>query len=426
MSKEFLINENDFDYYWNSPHTILDIMSNELAFCMIFNDLKPGKLDLALSTVGLEMPPNRFFLIQVDSYDRAVSNLTVPEESYLKTNLIIQLRDLLQHSNIPNFFGNLIGSDQFICFICCKESTETKKQLMHISASFINLLHSVSKQTISICISSRCDQWSDYCSMLPKMKASFQNGYYYGRECILYLDDYKGFSTIESNPSIDQFYPDIVRLLSKNEIDQLDAIFEKILPIFLKSNVRPQVAKMKFLRLLQKIETFGIQCGIPEIIMVNLYENTSYQIMLDSFISESFDAFRGYCCLVSDLLKNYSNNMDLVFSIPVKEYIVNRYNTDISLKEISDFIGFSEGHFARVFRKSFGKSFIEYLNSYRITQSKYLLEQTDMTISMIANHTGFNSYSYYCSCFKDAYGISPKAYREQYLEQITTLNQNTL
>lgn len=87
---------------------------------------------------------------------------------------------------------------------------------------------------------------------------------------------------------------------------------------------------------------------------------------------------------------------------------------NIRLGTLSSLIGFSEGHFTRVFREEFGMTFVQYLTACRIDHSKELLAQTAIPIEQIAYRVGINSYSYFCTCFKRLCNISPGEYRKKH------------
>ena len=51
--------------------------------------------------------------------------------------------------------------------------------------------------------------------------------------------------------------------------------------------------------------------------------------------------------------------------------------------------------------------------SRRIEESKYLLRETDMSMSQIARILGFSSASYFSQSFRRAEGTSPISYRKE-------------
>ena len=69
-------------------------------------------------------------------------------------------------------------------------------------------------------------------------------------------------------------------------------------------------------------------------------------------------------------------------------------------------------HLGRLFKTYTKKSIHEYLLDYRIEMAKIMLVSTLDSITVIAEKTGFNSYSYFIELFKNRVGISPLKYRK--------------
>ena len=92
-------------------------------------------------------------------------------------------------------------------------------------------------------------------------------------------------------------------------------------------------------------------------------------------------------------------------------YVHTHYAEQISLKEIAAYIGLSEQHLIRSFRKESGITPIDYLKRYRIRQAKALLEAGDKSITEVALEVGFSDSSYFARVFRREVGVSPSAYR---------------
>ena len=71
-------------------------------------------------------------------------------------------------------------------------------------------------------------------------------------------------------------------------------------------------------------------------------------------------------------------------------------------------------YLAHTFRREFGTSPISYLISRRVEESRFLLRETDHSLSLIAQMLGFSSPSYFSQCFRRVEGVSPMEYRRQY------------
>lgn len=97
----------------------------------------------------------------------------------------------------------------------------------------------------------------------------------------------------------------------------------------------------------------------------------------------------------------------------VKQIIQNRYNEDISLDLLADEVGFAPAYLSYIFKKETGENIIKYLTDYRMEQAKVFLDEGVLKIVQIAKQCGYENQSYFNRLFKNAYGITPKQYREK-------------
>lgn len=101
----------------------------------------------------------------------------------------------------------------------------------------------------------------------------------------------------------------------------------------------------------------------------------------------------------------------------IKRYIDSNYADNISLDALADKEHISKYHLVRIFAKHFGMSPINYLNEVRTRASKDLLVSTDLSISEIAQSTGFSSQSYFSQSFRRSCGLTPRDYRYKTKQQ---------
>lgn len=95
------------------------------------------------------------------------------------------------------------------------------------------------------------------------------------------------------------------------------------------------------------------------------------------------------------------------------EYISSNYSYPITVEDIASYVGLSRSHLFRSFETILNMSPKEYLTDFRIKQSCYLLEHSDLSITAIANSIGFDNSLYFSKAFHKAKGISPKEYKKQ-------------
>ncbi|UII76470.1 AraC family transcriptional regulator [Flagellimonas sp. HMM57] len=97
------------------------------------------------------------------------------------------------------------------------------------------------------------------------------------------------------------------------------------------------------------------------------------------------------------------------------QFIEKKYDSKVSLSEVSDLLNMSTVSFNRFIKKRTGKTFVEYLNDIRIGYASRQLIEKDKSISEIAYSTGFNSIANFNRIFKKSKGCTPTKYREDFL-----------
>jgi ligand-binding sensor domain-containing protein/AraC-like DNA-binding protein len=89
---------------------------------------------------------------------------------------------------------------------------------------------------------------------------------------------------------------------------------------------------------------------------------------------------------------------------------------DLTLKKLSDQLHVHYNHLSRIINEHLGKSFNDYINSYRIEEARRRLadpKQDHKTILEIAYDTGFYSKSVFNTAFKKFTGMTPTQYKKK-------------
>ncbi len=111
---------------------------------------------------------------------------------------------------------------------------------------------------------------------------------------------------------------------------------------------------------------------------------------------------------------NLQNRAKNSFAQNVMNYITVHYPTVITSRTVADSFYMDNSYFCRLFKKSFGCCFADYVLAYRLEKAKIHLTNTNLPITEIAFQTGFNSCSYFDKTFKARFGLSPLAYRKSF------------
>lgn len=92
-------------------------------------------------------------------------------------------------------------------------------------------------------------------------------------------------------------------------------------------------------------------------------------------------------------------------------YIKEHYAEAISNESIGKRFSFHPAHINRLFTKYTNLPLHKYIITFRLNISINLLENTTLSISEIAEKSGFNDVNYFSRCFKKYIGTSPKNFR---------------
>jgi len=93
------------------------------------------------------------------------------------------------------------------------------------------------------------------------------------------------------------------------------------------------------------------------------------------------------------------------------QYIQQNYSSGISIKDLSERLGFTPNYLSNLFRKEMGIYLLDYINKLRVEKAKELLNNTNMKSYEIAEKVGFKDDSYFSRVFKKFTGLRPNEFR---------------
>lgn len=89
----------------------------------------------------------------------------------------------------------------------------------------------------------------------------------------------------------------------------------------------------------------------------------------------------------------------------VQQYVSKYYRGNITTEQIAKDIGYNTSYFCTIFKQNFGISFKQYLNERRIEYATTWLR--NLPLSEIPEALGFSDYNYFCRVFKKHTGVTP-------------------
>jgi len=137
----------------------------------------------------------------------------------------------------------------------------------------------------------------------------------------------------------------------------------------------------------------------------------------DGDINEAMSAevlLSGLNIFLNNLLEQTASVKNMENSPAIKSacrFIEDNFKQDITLEESATHCRLSSFYFSKLFKKSMGITFIDYLTNCRLREAKRLLESSNLSMKEISYEIGYSDPNYFTRVFKRIESISPTTYR---------------
>jgi AraC-like DNA-binding protein len=162
--------------------------------------------------------------------------------------------------------------------------------------------------------------------------------------------------------------------------------------------------KLAFVPILIAAENFR------ELNNLNSVSNFSNVLICNSSVAAS----EKFCGRLNDILCRRKKILPSRTGALVKYsllFINKNFSKKISRSLIARQIGIDDDYLSRIFHFEMGMTLFEYLNFFRLEESRRLLIFTNLKICEIAAECGFSSSAYFINSFRKKFGVSPNVLR---------------
>lgn len=126
------------------------------------------------------------------------------------------------------------------------------------------------------------------------------------------------------------------------------------------------------------------------------------------------DFYQIYAKLVQLSKMDYVPASCRVLSENAAAYIEkNCTQPEFRIAQVAQAMGCSEVHLRRSFRRDFGTAPVDYARRLKLEKARSLLDNTDYSITQIAEMTGYQDAYYFSSTFRKIVGCTPTEYRRR-------------
>lgn len=164
--------------------------------------------------------------------------------------------------------------------------------------------------------------------------------------------------------------------------------------------------------------------GKPSVPIIVLVESGSESLAIESFRRGARDYFPQPLELdeLAETLRALLNIRQTGFGCTAQtgpsslekalHFIQLNYRYSLTLQQVADKSGMSLSSFGRRFKKKTGMTFVDYVNSMRISSARSLLRNPDLSLLQISLACGYGNQCHFNRTFKKIVGITPGQYRK--------------
>lgn len=136
-------------------------------------------------------------------------------------------------------------------------------------------------------------------------------------------------------------------------------------------------------------------------------QQLSTPIQMDQWLREHIST-------VFKVIQNNKRDYSQQIINSIHAYISSHYADEITLSSVAQVVHLSPYYISKLFKKTTGENFIDYLTSVRIEKAMELLASPDVRVYDVAERVGYKSTKHFSQVFRTHTGKTPSEYRQIY------------
>jgi AraC-like DNA-binding protein/ligand-binding sensor protein len=173
---------------------------------------------------------------------------------------------------------------------------------------------------------------------------------------------------------------------------------------------RRKPTEAQFKRVAEQAEKWGLEIPLEELKKA-YFETPVLSPKQHDGVVKLLAIFAEHVANLSNQLLVQRENAEPPAITRAKAFIQEHHTEDLSLEQVAQIVHMSTFYFCKMFRKSVGVNFTEYVSRVRIEKARNLLLNPNLRISEIAYEVGFQSLTHFNRVFKKLLGQSPTEFR---------------
>ena len=174
--------------------------------------------------------------------------------------------------------------------------------------------------------------------------------------------------------------------------------------------LREKPARRQFARLTRQLVEWGLQTDLHRV------EEAYFQTRVVN--DQQFKAIVRLLTIFAQHLADFANQLMITRRVGepssvrrAKEFVREHATEKVSMRQAAEHVHLSAYYFCKMFKKTTGMTFTEYVSRMRVEKAKNLLLNPNKWIHEVAYDAGFQSIPHFNRVFKKYTGVSPTEHR---------------
>lgn len=286
--------------------------------------------------------------------------------------------------------------EDLLCALLMIDDEEKNLCLDQYIESVRNRIYTSLKRQVYILISEWIEDMVYVREYYKKTKFIYDLAYLYKNPCVFKMQpEERIYRNLEEKMNI------MLGFLKNREYKESETYFKE-----LKEDLKITCDKEYVLVNLSKIVE-SMETNIKEDMMQNMM--VSYQNIKNIEFDQACDKIEN---MIHEMGMAKAGTMDDRFEI-IEQYVKKHFCEDISLDTMAELFDITESYMSQLFKQYMGMSFKNYLRKIRMEKAAGLIASGVYKIHLLAQKTGYSSTAYFCTVFKNYYGMTPSEYIEE-------------
>lgn len=157
----------------------------------------------------------------------------------------------------------------------------------------------------------------------------------------------------------------------------------------------------------------AISGGLDETTAYNFSDNCIFSIDKMTAIEDIIEYIIEKCIVLTNMVAESRENSVYPHSVKLCLHYINTHlHERLDVDTLANECSLSPDYLSFLFKKNIGINLSRYIRTQRLQASKEMLKE-NYSVSDTAYYLGFCSESYFIKCFKQEYGITPRAFKNK-------------